>query len=116
MSGPTPLPRRVSLPVRTPSVGKAQLQPQFTEQYTFVVPADDGVRLWVNGKLVIDKWGPKARQTYTSATISLTAGKKVPVKLEFRQGSGRAGFVRLQWQGKSTPKSIVPSSQLYQPV
>jgi glucose/arabinose dehydrogenase len=91
------------------------LQAQFSENYTFVVTADDGVRLWVNNRLVIDRWGPRSRQTYTSAPIALTAAAKVPLKVEFRQGSGRSGFIRLFWQSPSTPKSIVPSAQLYAP-
>ena len=92
-----------------------ELQAQFTQSYTFSVPADDGVRLWVNGRLVIDKWGPGARQTYTSTPVALTAGTRVPVKMEFRQGSGRAGVAKLFWQSASTPRSLVPSSQLYPP-
>jgi hypothetical protein len=33
-----------------------QVQAKFSEDYTFIVNADDGVRLWVNGNLVIDQW------------------------------------------------------------
>jgi hypothetical protein len=33
-----------------------QVQPRFSEDYTFTVNADDGVRLWVNGQLLIDQW------------------------------------------------------------
>ena len=35
-----------------------QVQPQFGETYTFHVTADDGVRLWVRGQLLIDRWSP----------------------------------------------------------
>ena len=35
-----------------------QIQPQFGETYTFHVTADDGVRLWVRGQLLIDRWSP----------------------------------------------------------
>ena len=33
-----------------------QLTPQFSQDYTLSVTADDGVRLWVGGNLVIDRW------------------------------------------------------------
>jgi GH43 family beta-xylosidase len=33
-----------------------QVQPQFSENYTFQVSADDGVRLWVRGQLIIDRF------------------------------------------------------------
>ena len=32
------------------------ITPQFSEEYTFTTHADDGVRLWIDGELVIDDW------------------------------------------------------------
>src|SRR6185369_8914512 len=32
------------------------VQPQFNETYTFYTTTDDGVRLWINGQLLIDHW------------------------------------------------------------
>lgn len=50
-----------------------QVQPQFTEDYTFVVQADDGCTLWVNGQLQELKMFPSANSggstyIYDSAT------------------------------------------------
>src|SRR6185436_19422079 len=33
-----------------------RIQPRYTETYTFTTTSDDGVRLWVNGQLLIDQW------------------------------------------------------------
>ncbi|MFO8006741.1 MAG: PA14 domain-containing protein, partial [Candidatus Brocadiia bacterium] len=52
-----------------------QVEPLYSETYTFTTRSDDGVRLWVNGQSVIDNWtdhGP----TYDSGTIALSAGTK----------------------------------------
>ncbi|MCA9978452.1 MAG: hypothetical protein KC413_21980, partial [Anaerolineales bacterium] len=62
--------------------------------YRFTVTADDGVRLWVNGVLVVDKWQDQIGATY-SADVSL-AGGTVPVKLEYYENRGGA-FVQLNW-------------------
>ena len=35
---------------------------------------DDGVRVWMDGKLVIDAWGPHD-SALTEASVALTAGK-----------------------------------------
>src|SRR5688572_14853704 len=47
-----------------PSVGadtfsarwSGQVRPRYTETYTFHAQADDGLRLWVNGRRLIDTW------------------------------------------------------------
>ncbi len=33
-----------------------QVQPKYSETYTFSTNTDDGVRLWVNGQLLVDQW------------------------------------------------------------
>ena len=33
-----------------------EVQPQFSENYTFSTLADDGVRVWVNGQEIINRW------------------------------------------------------------
>src|SRR2546423_1394726 len=35
-----------------------QVQARYSEAYTFQTLSDDAVRLWVNGKLLIDHWAP----------------------------------------------------------
>lgn len=41
--------------------------------YTFTVTADDGVRVYLDGSLVIDQWKDQAPTTYT-ASRSVSAG------------------------------------------
>src|ERR1041385_3700987 len=33
-----------------------QIQPKYSETYTFYLNSDNGRRLWINNQLVIDKW------------------------------------------------------------
>ncbi len=35
------------------------VKPRYSETYTFHASSDDGVRLWVDNRLVIDKWQPQ---------------------------------------------------------
>src|SRR5688572_17389059 len=46
-----------------------QLIPTVDGNYTFSTTTDDGVRLWVNNQLVIDKLINQPAKTYTSAPI-----------------------------------------------
>ena len=53
-----------------------------SQSYTFYTTADDGVRLWVDGRLLIDNWTNQSAAT-RSGTISLAAGRKYDIKLEY---------------------------------
>src|SRR5439155_11420383 len=57
--------------------GKAK--PSYSQTYTFYATADDGVRLCVNHKLLIDDWtSHPARED--AATIHLDASRKVDIQ------------------------------------
>ncbi|MEI6714513.1 MAG: PA14 domain-containing protein [Verrucomicrobiota bacterium] len=87
--------------------------PRFTENYTFYVQADDGMRLWVDGQLLVDNWMDHS-VTESSGTVSLTAGKWVDVKLEYYENLG-AATARLLWASPKQVKEIIPATQLSTP-
>ena len=88
-----------------------KIQPIYTETYTFHTLSNDGVRLWVNGELLIDQW---VRQDTTehNGTISLEAGQFYDIRLEYYDRNGNA-VSQLSWSSDSQTKQIVPTSQLY---
>jgi PA14 domain-containing protein len=55
---------------------------------TFGTVSDDGVRLWVNGQLVIDNWTDHGTTTNTSGPITLTAGTRYAITMEFYERGG----------------------------
>ena len=88
-----------------------QVQAQFSETYTFSTMSDDGVRLWINGQQLINNWtvhGP----TEDSGTITLIAGQKYDLKMEFYDSTWGA-MATLSWASPSTAKQIIPMSQLF---
>ncbi len=90
------------------------VRPRDTETYTFTTHSDDGVKLWVNGQLIVDNWKIQG-DTPSSGTISLTADQLVSIQIEYYEnGQGPATMV-LQWQSTSQPLEVIPQSQLYLP-
>ncbi len=89
-----------------------QIQPNYTGEWTFSMQADDGIRLYVNNQLVIDHWAPSQLGPEYTGKISLTAGQKYDLKLEFYEGGGGAG-VLLRWAHQYQPIEVVPTTQLY---
>ena len=90
-----------------------QVIPRHSETYTFHTISNDGVRLWVNGKLVIDNWTDHST-TEDEGKIRLDAGRKVNIKMEFYQGGGGA-VAKLFWSSPSQNKEIVPEDCLSLP-
>src|SRR5687768_3896976 len=58
------------------------VQAQYGQTYTFYTHSDDGVRLWVDGRKLIDNWTAHAL-TENSASIALQAGRKYDLRMEF---------------------------------
>ena len=88
-----------------------QVQPQYSETYTFYTNSDDGIRLWVNGQLVVNNWtdhGP----TENSGPIALVANQRYDIVLEFYENGGGA-IAQLSWSSASQTKQIIPSNRLF---
>lgn len=64
-------------------------------RYRFSAETDDGVRLWVDGHLLIDKWEDRER-TRTSRTMNLDAGTHT-LRMEYFEHRGEA-VARLWWK------------------
>lgn len=99
------------------------ISPDYTEEYTFTAKADDGVRVWIDGKLIIDQW-VKQEQTedgfvqgaQTSAThkssIKLKKGQKYPIKVEYFEDVQNAS-IQVKWASKSQAEEVIPYRALY---
>jgi RHS repeat-associated protein len=92
---------------------RGKIKPRFSEDYTFTVESDGGVRLYVNGKLVIDKWDKHPGQAIgeDTGTIQLTASTQYSIKLEYRDDGGDA-VARLKWESAQQAKETVPQDRL----
>jgi hypothetical protein len=88
-----------------------KVQAKYSQNYTFSTVTDDGVRLWVNGKQIINQWGKHAARE-DRGTIALQAGKSYDIKLEYWQSYG-GSVAQLSWASASQRKEVVPKAQLY---
>ena len=84
--------------------------------YIFTTTADDGVRIYVDGQLVIDQWIDQSPTTY-SASRTMTAGDHT-VRMDYYQRYGGA-TAKLSWSKGSTttpPPAGFPSSYFTGPL
>ena len=88
-----------------------QVEPEFSQLYTFYVTADDGARLWVNEQLLVTR-------TYMASLMEmrgqmlLTAGERVNIRLEYIEQTGNAK-IKLEWSCASRAREVIPTERLY---
>jgi hypothetical protein len=80
-------------------------------KYTFFLESDDGSRLFIDGKQVVDNGGLHEMQV-DSGTVELKAGDH-EIKVEYYENDndGGAGCV-LSWKAEGLPKEVVPEKAL----
>ncbi|BDI29795.1 hypothetical protein CCAX7_18460 [Capsulimonas corticalis] len=85
-----------------------------TGNYTLYTNTDDGVRLWVGGQLMIDQWNDQGATEYATPVISMVAGQKYDIEMDYFEDVGDA-VAQLSWSGPNIAKQIIPQSQLFLP-
>jgi Uncharacterized proteins of the AP superfamily len=79
-------------------------------KYGFFTNSDDGSKLYVDGKLLVDNDGDHGVMERGEA-IELTKGKHL-IRVEFFNGGG--GYhLDVKYQGANIPKQIIPANHLY---
>lgn len=87
-----------------------QVQPEHTEPYSFYVYSDDGVKLWVDGNLIIDRWTTGGRGA--TGTVSMVGGVRYDIKLEYFENTSSATNT-LFWWSPSQVRQVIPQARLY---
>ena len=88
-----------------------QVQPQYSETYTFDAKTDEGVKLWVNDQLIINDWVTQGLAD-SLGSINLQAGVRYDIRMGYFNHGG-AAQAHLSWYSPSQPKQIIPASRLY---
>lgn len=93
-------------------VWQGTVQAPVTGSITFSTYTDDGVRLWVDGQLLIDDWRDKSPNRVTAPSISLTAGQHYAIRMEYYENGGGA-VAQLEWQYSGQSRQTIPNQYLF---
>jgi hypothetical protein len=77
--------------------------------YSFITTTDDGVRLWVDGQLIVDAWTDHSKRDDTGS-VALTAGKHA-IKLEYYE-NGYDAIAQLSWSSPNLARQVIPAARL----
>ncbi len=89
-----------------------QIQPQFSQEYTFFVTSSGGARLMVNGQVLVNNWTDHASKV-DSGKVTLQANVKYDIRLEFFRNTSNPAIIKLEWQSASRAKQVVPQARLF---
>jgi hypothetical protein len=84
--------------------------PAVSGTYVFSTSSDDGVRLSVNGEMIIDDWTDHGIQGDVGQ-VDLVAGQPAEISMDYYENSGTA-VARLAWQPPGRSCEIVPQDRL----
>ena len=93
----------------------ADLEAPTSERYTLWTYTDDGIRVWLDGVLIIDHWVEQGATWWNSAPINLIAGQTYSLEMEYYENGGDAR-AELHWSSPSTPRQFIPVGPLQQPL
>jgi len=81
-----------------------EIEAAFTETYTFYTRIDDGVRLWIDGQLLVDSWIDQGTPEY-KGQIDLVSGNKYSLVMEYYENGGGA-VAELRWSDYAASHEI----------
>ena len=88
-----------------------EIKPRFNEAYTLTFRTDDGVRVWLDGQLVVNYWNLRGVAD-SEYTFNAVAGRLYRIRIEYFEHTGFA-VAKLWWRSASETFGPVPSTQLF---
>jgi hypothetical protein len=80
-------------------------------KYTFYTESDDGSRMFIDGKQVVDNGGLHGMEEKAGDPVELKAGDH-EIKIEFFENGGGAGCKAL-WEAEGITKEAIPAKALF---
>jgi len=90
-----------------------QLLAPYSGATTLHTISSGAVRLWLDGRLVIDHWTPHA-DADDAAAVTLTAGRTYDIQIDFVADTDHSA-IHLLWSGPCQPLRSIPTTQLSAP-
>ena len=89
-----------------------KIRAPYSEEFTFLVSADDGVRVTVDGKLVVDRWDSCCEDV--SFSMNLTQYAFYDTLIEYKEHQEKA-HLKFEWVSLSVPREVVPPTHVHYP-
>jgi len=90
------------------------LEVDVTDSYIFRINANNGFRLWLDDRLIIDFWDNPTSSNLESDPIELIGGTTCNIRMEYFEGTDTA-LAGLFWQNSVRARQVIPQAALSLP-
>lgn len=90
---------------------EGKLVPKMTATHRIFVEGDNAIRVWVGGKLIIDRWTKRDGKAERFGLADLRRNVPTDIKVEFANEDGDPRLA-LSWSGFHVQKELIPSTCL----
>ena len=90
------------------------LEVDITDTYVFRINANNGFRLWLDDRRIIDFWDNPTTDSLESEPIELTGGTTCNIRMDYFEGAGTA-IASLFWENSVRARQIIPQAALSLP-
>jgi hypothetical protein len=92
-----------------------ELEVDLTDTYTFQITANNGFRLWLDERPIIDFWDNGTTNSRQSEPIELVGDNTYSIRMEYFEGEDTA-LAQLFWENSVRERQIIPQAALSLPV
>ncbi|WP_460951586.1 PQQ-dependent sugar dehydrogenase [Spirosoma daeguense] len=88
-----------------------KLKAPLTDTYSFFTETDDGTRLWINNKLLVDHWTQQPSMEWLGQ-VDLVEGQLYDIRMEYFESEGYAN-ARLFWSSPQFERAVIAKPYLF---
>jgi len=92
-----------------------ELEADLTDTYMFQINANNGFRLLLDERPIIDFWDNSTTSSRQSEPIELVGGERYLIRMEYFEGEDTA-IAQLFWENSTRERQIIPQAALSLPV
>lgn len=89
----------------------AQLRANHDGEHTFFVTAEEGIRLWLGGQLLINEMRNQTRQEF-APKLMLEKDQRYDLRMEMVNRRG-GPTVKMEWTEPARPRALIPSANFH---
>ncbi len=92
-----------------------ELEADLTDTYIFQISANNGFRLWLDERPIIEFWDNGTTSSRQSEPVELLGGETYSIRMEYFEGEDTA-MAQLFWESSTREMQIIPQAALSLPV